>query len=220
FCDGAETCHAGACTPGPAPSCDDGNACTADRCDPQLDKCVSAAVPDGASCSDGDACDGKDTCEQGLCAAGTPLVCNDNNPCTAQLSDQASGCSETPVPDGASCSDGNVCSGDETCQPGTCPPGTPLVCNDNNPCTSDSCDPVSGCKATPLPDGASCSDGRFCDGAETCHAGACAPGPAPSCDDGNACTADRCDLQLDKCVSAAVPDGASCSDGDACNGTD
>src|SRR5206468_3521916 len=130
------------------------------------------------------------------------------------------GCIHTPVADGTSCSDGDACNGKETCEQGRCAAGTPLVCNDGNACTTDSCDPASGCKETPVPDGASCSDGRFCHGAETCHAGACTPGPAPSCDDGNACTADRCDLQLDRCVSAAVPDGTSCSDGNVCNGAE
>ena len=39
-----------------------------------------------------------------------------------------------------SCDDGDVCNGDETCNAGVCDPGTPLTCDDSNPCTDDSCD--------------------------------------------------------------------------------
>src|SRR5262249_9292109 len=36
LCNGDETCVAGACTPGPPPVCDDGDACTADTCAPDV----------------------------------------------------------------------------------------------------------------------------------------------------------------------------------------
>jgi hypothetical protein len=50
----------------------------------------------------------------------------------------------------------------------------PLTCDDNNPCTDDSCDPVSGCVHTPL-DGVPCDDGNLCTSGETCHSGTCTP---------------------------------------------
>jgi cysteine-rich repeat protein len=47
---------------------------------------------------------------------------------------------------GYPCPDSTVCNGDETCDgAGTCLPGTPLTCDDNNLCTQDSCDPIAGC---------------------------------------------------------------------------
>ena len=47
---------------------------------------------------------------------------------------------------GAPCSDATVCNGDETCDGvGACLPGTSLDCDDDNLCTQDSCDPVTGC---------------------------------------------------------------------------
>ncbi len=50
-----------------------------------------------------------------------------------------------------SCDDGNVCNGVETCAPASgCKAGTPLVCDDGDACTTDSCDPTSGCSATPF----------------------------------------------------------------------
>jgi hypothetical protein len=47
------------------------------------------------------------------------------------------------------CDDANVCNGSETCQAGVCIPGSNLTCDDGNPCTIDTCEPVPGCVFTP-----------------------------------------------------------------------
>src|SRR5262249_14925594 len=57
----------------------------------------------------------------------------------------------------ASCGDGNICNGVETCRAGVCTAGTPLNCDDSDPCTVDSCDPRSGCQHTMVADLGSCS---------------------------------------------------------------
>jgi len=46
-----------------------------------------------------------------------------------------------------------------------------------------------------------CSNGLFCDGLETCNPanGACLPGSAPTCDDGQGCTVDSCSNLLGAC---------------------
>jgi len=49
----------------------------------------------------------------------------------------------------AECDDGNVCSGAEYCQAGVCYSRAPLVCDDGNPCTVDTCDASLGCQFTP-----------------------------------------------------------------------
>jgi hypothetical protein len=55
-------------------------------------------------------------------------------------------------------------------------------------------------------DGA-CSDDLFCNGEERCVSGACVPGTAPSCDDGDPCSADVCDDTSDGCTHPpATPD--------------
>jgi cysteine-rich repeat protein len=47
---------------------------------------------------------------------------------------------------GSSCADATVCNGAETCDgAGTCLAGTPLACDDGDPCTVDSCDDTAGC---------------------------------------------------------------------------
>src|SRR5204863_12632 len=148
-CDGAETCQGGVCTPGPALVCDDGNPCTADTCDP-VSGCQHSNVGNGTPCPDATVCNGAETCQNGACTAGTPLNCDDVNPCTIDTCSATFGCQHTPVVNGTSCTDATLCNGDETCQAGACNPGTPLNCNDGNACTTDSCNAVSGCIHTPI----------------------------------------------------------------------
>ena len=67
---------------------------------------------------------------------------------------------------------------------------------------------------------AECDDGRFCDGEERCVDGECVLGALVLCEDGVACTTDRCDEARRGCVHEA-PDG----DGDGhmpvdCGGDD
>ena len=64
----------------------------------------------------------------------------------------------------ANCSDGSVCNGSETCKMGTCQGGVPLICDDGNACSVDSCDPKKGCKYKTVADGATCDDGSACTG--------------------------------------------------------
>jgi len=49
-----------------------------------------------------------------------------------------------------------------------------VVCNDNNDCTADSCDPASGCTYTAVTDGSTCSVNNA---AGTCTAGVCLATP-------------------------------------------
>jgi len=80
-------------------------------------------------------------------------------------------------------------------------------CNDNNPCTTDSC--VNGvCVHAPIPgccqSNADCDDGIYCNGIETCVNGMCQPGIPPNCDDGNGLTVDCCDEDTDTCIHTPV----------------
>ena len=59
---------------------------------------------------------------------------------------------------GASCEDGDLCNGTETCDgAGTCLAGNPAVCEDGDPCSQDSCDPAVGCVSELAPS-ASCDE--------------------------------------------------------------
>lgn len=58
---------------------------------------------------------------------------------------------------GSACSTGDLCTTGDTCNgAGTCEPGSAVVCDDNNPCTQDSCDTGSGCVFTPAPRPSGC----------------------------------------------------------------
>jgi outer membrane protein assembly factor BamB len=54
---------------------------------------------------------------------------------------------------------------------------------------------IAGLCDAPCSADADCNNGDLCDGAERCEAGVCVAGSAPNCDDGQPCTADRCDPQ-------------------------
>ncbi len=212
-CTSGEVCDASAACGGGSPtSCDDGNGCTADSCDP-TSGCVHAPTT-GVTCDDASACTSGDSCQSDGSCAGAAITCDDGNVCTADSCDPSSGCASVATP-GASCADADLCDGGEVCDAsGACVAGTALDCDDGNPCTADACDMTTGCSHTPTP-GVSCADADVCDGDEVCDAaGTCAAGTALDCDDGNPCTSDSC-AAASGCAND--PDeGASCDDGDAC----
>ena len=61
---------------------------------------------------------------------------------TTESCDPQAGCRRTPVPNGTSCADANVCNGEETCQSGVCTAGTPPICSGSS---IDACDSITGC---------------------------------------------------------------------------
>src|SRR5690606_25931836 len=140
---------------------------TVDSCDPLIGVVHTPAAA-GTSCADGDQCNGDESCDGASpCVAGTPLDVDDGNACTLDSCDPLTGAEHTPVAAGTSCEDGDVCNGDETCDfAGTCVAGTALDPDDGNPCTADSCDPVTGIHHDPEPAGGSCADSDVCDGSE------------------------------------------------------
>lgn len=93
----------------------------------------------------------------------------------------ASGTVELNCVDGAVtslvCSNADVCDGVEFCgATGTCQDGPPAVVDDDNSCTADSCDPITGVAHVPLAAGSLCDDGDYDNGDELCDgAGACLP---------------------------------------------
>lgn len=72
-------------------------------------------------------------------------MCNDGNGCTDDACVNTQ-CVFTPKAAGGSCSDDDVCNGDEVCDAaGQCMLGTPIPVEDDGlACTADNCDPVTG----------------------------------------------------------------------------
>jgi MYXO-CTERM domain-containing protein len=212
-CNGDETCQGGSCKSPANFMCPaDNNPCHAPSCDPQTG-CGQQNL-NNVACADGDKCNGTEMCVTGVCTAGTPLDCDDNNPCTDDTCDPMGGCAHTAVMAGTQCDDGDVCNGISTCVGKVCTAGKPLSCDDNNVCTDESCDKVQGCIYTT--NTADCSDNNVCTIGDKCANGTCKGGAAPNCDDNEACTTDSCD-PIKGCQHAAVADGGNCDDGNDCS---
>jgi len=199
FCNGEEQCE-GICRAGTPPCGDDGFFCNgAEGCDEANNVCTHS----------GDPCAPASTCDeaQDIC-----LI-----PCT----------------DDEDCDDGLFCSGLETCGGGFCQPGTApcpgTECNacqeesdscfdpagtrcgdDGNLCTDDVCDGSGGC--VNLPNSASCNDGAFCNGTDTCSGGTCFLHAGDPCPSGSVCNESQ---DLCNCTQ-----NADCDDGFFCNGVE
>ena len=211
-CTIGDTCVGGQCVPGVVIGCDDGNPCTDDSCD-DADGCVH--LPNALGCDDGNACTLSDHCDGGECKYGSLLSCGDDNLCTDDYCDPFQGCSHKL--NNAPCDDQDICTTGDKCHLGACLPGNSLNCEDNNPCTSNSCNADTGCAFTPqLGD---CNDANVCTQGDVCANGWCKPGPLLDCDDDNACTDDACDVS-DGCLNLAnanpCDDGNACTVGDGC----
>ena len=139
--------------------------------------------------------------------------CNDTNLCSSDSCDALKGCLYVNAAEGTACSKGDLCVEKSSCIAGLCTTVQPKVCNDNNPCTAETCDPVKGCIVEPLLTGP-CDDGSQCTAPDLCGGGTCSGQGAVSCDDFNACTTDTCD-KVKGCTSAPINGG--CDDGDACS---
>jgi hypothetical protein len=139
-------------------NCDDGDPCTIDSCN-HNSGCIHELIPQccrlSADCPD-DKCTVDRVCRAPFCSEGTPRNCDDGEDCTFDYCDPQTGCVHTPI-DGcahlhlmcqtdADCA--SPCATDRICSGGACT-GTPVVCDDGDACTVDSCDPATGCVGAP-----------------------------------------------------------------------
>src|SRR5207302_10093237 len=90
----------------------------------------------------------RETCSKGQRTGGPPPNGNDNNPCTDDTCDTTLGCVHTP--NTASCTDNNACTAGDHCVGGTCVSGSPVNCDDGDICTTDACNPSTGCTHTSI----------------------------------------------------------------------
>ena len=191
-CTTGDQCSAGSCVGGAPPNCDDGNICTDDSCN-VLTGCQNAN--NLGPCSDGNACTANDTCAGGVCAPGVALFCQDNNVCTDDSCNPATGC--VFANNSAGCNDNSQCTNDDKCSGGQCG-GTPVQCNDGKACTNDTCNPGTGCVYSPI---SPCCGNGVKEGSE-------------QCDDGNNNNGDGCSSACKNeggaCVPPSVEEGNHC----------
>lgn len=97
-----------------------------------------------------------------------------------------------------------------------------VLCNDAQPCTTDSCGGISGCQHDNAPFATACDlDGTACT-SDHCLGGQCVVGGKTDCGDGDPCTSDSCDATNGDCVHtpngmAPCDDGNPCTEGDICS---
>ncbi len=208
-CPIAGQCHSGSCIALPgAHACDDQNGCTTDSC--LAGQCQHGLLADGSTCP---LLGPQADCFIGLCADNTatggstcvPLlkqgVCFIGGQCFGTGDVHSGSWCETCQPSidsstwtlaiQGACNDGDPCTVGETCDnKGSCT-GSPLSCDDQSPCTTDSCDSKSGC-VHGATDANTCDDGDSCTTVDNCVQGKCVGSAPLGCDDGNPCTQDSC----------------------------
>lgn len=201
--------------------CDDGSDCTPKTACDGAGACTGEST---CGCeSDADCAKEGDACEPWVCnladkkCAPDPaakVVCDDSGdgPCSKTSCDPKTGqCATAAIEEGKDCDDNDVCTSAAKCAAGICSGSNDKTCDDANPCTVDSCDPIAGCQKTPGDGG--CDDGDPCSSDDTCTNGDC-KGTQVGCNDGIDCTYDDCDDKTGKCTNTAKND--LCNDEEQC----
>ena len=144
-------------------------------------------------------------------------TCTDFDACTLNDHCEAGVCVTTPL----DCDDNNVCTSD-SCNPLTGCINEPAAenCGDGNPCTNDMCDPEFGCVFPPAAAGTPCDDFNACTNNDACDGQGSCSGTLVCADD-NPCTLDTVD-DFTSCTCFHFPEsaGTPCSDGNACTDGD
>lgn len=137
-------------------------------------------------------------------------------PCRQARFDLESGeCIETPAEEGATCIPESRCQVNGRCEAGACV-GAPRTCDDDNPCTVDTCSPTEGCVtsrvACPAPT-RPCKVG-LCDRDKGCT--------EVDAEDFTSCGPLNCETARvcfrGACTQVPTPDGTVCSPATACQG--
>jgi hypothetical protein len=166
-----------------------------------------------------------DTCDAVTGCDNTPVdaACDDSNVCTVDSCDTVLGCLNDGTGITIGCDDENACTTGDAClgnEVGTCE-GTDtsaVDCDDGVACTTDTCDPTTGCDNAQVD--AACGDGNVCT-VDTCDTvTGCdndGTGVIDTCNDGNACTTgDVCLGDAAGTCAGTDTSVVDCDDGIAC----
>ncbi|MDO8508067.1 MAG: MopE-related protein [Nanoarchaeota archaeon] len=117
--------------------CNDNNPCTNDACN--AGSCVNT-INNANTCNDNKFCTINDRCSEGSCT-GDARNAEDGIACTQDSCDETLGLVHTPI--NSRCDNGLYCDGSEICNDVQgCIVGTPVVCNDGQSCTTDTCNEI------------------------------------------------------------------------------
>lgn len=188
-----------------------------------LNSAMTGAVhaANGNACDDDNACTEDDACSWGSCS-GTPReLGSDGNTCTEAVCDPQTGdVTHEALEVGTPCDDGNVCTTEGACDgEGACLEGEEIDFNDDNPCTSHACDPITGVTENVLL-GESCDDGDPCTFEDACNLAGQCEGIAKQCstppETGCWNTEGSCEETTGECAYQPLSAQTGCDDGDAC----
>jgi hypothetical protein len=195
-CTTADVCSLGKCVGALPVSCDDGNPCTDDSCDPAAG-CVH--LLNAAGCDDGDPCTTGDACTLGKCA-GTPVpACGIGQPCQSDFDCLPGIVCEEKMP-------GGYCL-KENCNATGCPAGSSCVFEPllvNYVCLRD-CAVVGDCRAQL---GYQCLPDQVC----WCGTKVCDP-DLPACNGEIATVCDSCGSGYKAGGTDCTASGKYCEDG-------
>jgi hypothetical protein len=216
YCNGTETCTSGVCGSSSGDPCGPVSDANCAACNETSDNCTSTE-PNGSGCSDGTYCNGTETCTGGVCGSSS------GDPCGPVSDANCAACNETSdnctasEPNGSACSDGAYCSGTETCTGGACGGSTGDPCGPVSDTNCAACSETNdNCTATE-PNGSACNDSLYCNGNDTCSAGACTvhgTNPCPGADGDSDCS-ETCYEAGDNCT-ANDPNGSTCGTYQTC----
>ena len=175
------------------------------RCGPEVDDACGGFI-DCQQPNDGDQCNGEESCDNTGVVDVVPFdapTCADYY-AAGQCGEQTDICGNTRQcnsPD-----DGNVCNGEESCDPVTKVVSvTPAPdCDDGISCTTDSCDEYAGCLN--VPNDAACEDVNDCT-IDSCLSTGCSNAPL---DDGDSCSQGGTGTQCYNGFCVCANTGAAC----------
>ncbi len=229
-CTQDDACLSGACTGDPVVCISPVPECSIALCDtngPDGNCDIIEPINEGGDCDDGDPCTVDEICSNGLCL-GIPVDCTPfDTPCTRASCDpngaEGNCAIISPVANGTTCDDGQVCTLDDACSNGICI-GELIDCSTAGvACNFASCD-TNGLNPncdifTPVADGEPCDDGQVCTLDDACQSGVCLGDPIDCSTAGDQCNTAACDtngVEPNCDILAPVPDGLLCDDDNVC----
>jgi hypothetical protein len=140
LCTPTDRCQAGVCVGLDPVTCASPDQCHVAACDPTTGTCTVFPLVDGSPCDDGDLCTRTDTCQAAACRGERPVRCTARDQChlPGTCAPTTGLCDDPPAPDGTGCDDGDACTVADACLGGICSGGS-RTCDDQDPCTTDSC---------------------------------------------------------------------------------
>ena len=107
--------------------------------------CPNNIVEGSEQCDDGNSVNG-DCCSSTCTFEAPGTACGvDQNECLLHECNGQGTCEQKNAPNGTICGVENLCKLNEVCTAGVCAGGQDLVCNDQDDCTVDTCEPEIGC---------------------------------------------------------------------------